>query len=316
MSKTSVEEKILFIAEAACRACSLEVCADKPGNVSPERSFRDTSFRDFLRGAEALKPAVAEAAVAGFKAGVGRMHPGDVGLGSLIKKVVSDVKGSHSGGNTHLGVALLFIPLACSAGMCLGGKKGFGELREGVRSLLSASTVDDAVKFFEAVNLSGAGGLPDASYLDVRDENSIKKLREDEVTFLRVLRISAERDAVARELSLGLPILFDVALPVYAGLTARLNDLSDAIIQTYLFLLSKYPDTLIAKKAGCEEASRVSALAKNALDAGGVLTGEGRRAIKDFDSALRSQGNILNPGATADFTAATIFLFLLRDVLA
>jgi triphosphoribosyl-dephospho-CoA synthetase len=47
------------------------------------------------------------------------------------------------------------------------------------------------------------------------------------------------------------------------------------------------------------------------LAKGGVFTSHGRAALAEMDRDLRDSAHTLNPGATADLTAAAIFLSLL-----
>jgi len=314
MSDATLREKVAAIAEASERACVLEVSAEKPGNVTPTKQFKDTSYADFLAGSAALKPSVARAAVAGWRAGAGKMPYDKIGIGSLIEKAVADVSAAHGGGNTHLGIALLFIPLSAAAGVCLAERRGFPALRESLHRVSAASTPADAVHFYDAVNLANAGGLPDVD-LDVRRPESKERIMRENITLMDVLGMSSGRDLLAREVCEDMPVLFDVAYPMLSSLTGRLPDASSAIIQTYLAVLSRYPDTLIAKKAGAGEAERVSKRAAEVLDAGGVLSDEGREAVRVFDRELRVDGNTYNPGATADLIAAAIYISLLRDVL-
>jgi triphosphoribosyl-dephospho-CoA synthetase len=49
------------------------------------------------------------------------------------------------------------------------------------------------------------------------------------------------------------------------------------------------------------------------LEGGGVRTPAGRDAIAALDSELRDPRNTRNPGATADLTAAALFVALLED---
>jgi triphosphoribosyl-dephospho-CoA synthase len=42
----------------------------------------------------------------------------------------------------------------------------------------------------------------------------------------------------------------------------------------------------------------------------------GRRALQSFDASLRTEGNKLNPGTTADLVTATVFVALLEGILA
>jgi triphosphoribosyl-dephospho-CoA synthase len=89
----------------------------------------------------------------------------------------------------------------------------------------------------------------------------------------------------------------------------------DAIVELHLRLLDAAPDTLIARKRGAHAAARVSAGARDVLDAGGVRTAAGRRALHGFDASLREPGNPLNPGTTADLVTAALFVALLGGML-
>jgi triphosphoribosyl-dephospho-CoA synthase len=78
-------------------------------------------------------------------------------------------------------------------------------------------------------------------------------------------------------------------------------------VKLHLRLLAHTPDTLIARKAGADAAEQVSA------GAGEVLAG--RRTLQSFDASLRTQGNTLNPGTTADLVTATLFVALVERML-
>ena len=99
-------------------AAAIEVCGwPKPGNVHRTVDFPDTRFEHFIAGAIALGPTMREAALKGMMVGLGKLEIDKVGVGKLVKSAVSDVNKWHKGGNTHLGVSLLFTPLAVAAGL-------------------------------------------------------------------------------------------------------------------------------------------------------------------------------------------------------
>jgi triphosphoribosyl-dephospho-CoA synthase len=87
--------------------------------------------------------------------------------------------------------------------------------------------------------------------------------------------------------------------------------LNTAVVHTFLKILSEHPDTFIARKAGAEKASEISVDAAKILKLGGLETTEGSRAIQELDRKLRASGNMLNPGTTADLTAAALALCVL-----
>src|SRR5688572_7845618 len=88
------------IAEAARRACVLEVSAPKPGNVSPDRPFADVRYDDFVASAEAIRDPLTGADV----------RP----LGETILMAV-EATARVTRANTNLGIVLLLAPLARAA---------------------------------------------------------------------------------------------------------------------------------------------------------------------------------------------------------
>lgn len=86
---------------------------------------------------------------------------------------------------------------------------------------------------------------------------------------------------------------------------------NDAIVETFLTLLSAAPDTHVARRGGEVVAADVSQRARAVLAAGGVRSAAGRRAIEEMDRALRGAHNTANPGTAADLTAAATFVVLL-----
>jgi triphosphoribosyl-dephospho-CoA synthase len=63
---------------------------------------------------------------------------------------------------------------------------------------------------------------------------------------------------------------------------------------------------LIAKKAGEKRAEEVRSLAEKTMKAWNHDTGP-IELMKNLDEELRKEGNLLNPGTTADLVSAGIF---------
>ena len=273
------------VAGAAQLACVLEASAEKPGNITPSHDFGDTSYEDMLRSGLALGPELGRA--------------GERGVGETVLAAVRASRDA-AGANTNLGIALLLAPLARAA---VGG----GSLRERLGEVLGALTVEDARRAYEAIRLAGAGGLDEPVEHDVRDE--------PRVTLREAMAAAAGRDTIAAEYVTGYAVTFDLGLPALKdalddGLRPR-----DAIVELALRLLAAVPDTLIARKRGAGAADRVAAGARDVLAAGGVRSAPGRTALAEFDGSLRSDGNALNPGTTADLVTAVLFVALLENVL-
>lgn len=292
-----------YIADSIQFALILEVCSEKTGNVTPTHDFADTRFEDYLRGAIALKPTLEKAA------------SGERSLGDLVLEVVTAVKRSHTGGNTHLGLAMLLTPLAKAAGECLTeGDTELQSLQDRVKKVMESSTVDDALKLYEAINLADTGGLEEEVELDVRKRESLDEIKDKGLTLLDIMKYSAGWDSVASELANGMENVFKCSKAM-RDTHEKTEDLMSTIVQTYLTMLADKQDTLIVKKVGLEKAEEVSAKSREVLDAGGVLTVEGREKVVELDSFLRNQGNKLNPGTTADLVTASLAIALLHKLI-
>jgi triphosphoribosyl-dephospho-CoA synthase len=286
----SASEPRLDIGAVAQVACFLEATAPKPGNVSPGVSFADTTYAEFLASAAAI----------GHPLGTAAARP----LGETILLSVEATR-RWTNANTNLGIVLLLAPLARAAGLDHADAAAIplDELRRSLAKVLAESTIDDARRAYDAIRLASPGGLGTADAQDVAGAPT--------VTLAEAMRLAAHRDGIASEYATHFHATFEIAAPV---LCAGRNDglsWNDAIVETFLTLLASQPDTHIARRAGAAMARDVTDRAAEVARLGGVRTPAGREAIARLDASLRAEGNLANPGTTADITAASIFVVLL-----
>jgi len=214
-------------------------------------------------------------------------------VGELIADGVA-ASAEVAGANTNLGIVLLFAPLTRAAVT----RQADEPLRAAAERILAGLDVGDAAAAFAAIASAQPGGLGDAPEHDVRAPARVS-LRE-------AMAAAADRDSVASEYATGYAIVFECALPLLNDALARERSTLDAIVSLHVGLLSARPDTLIARKAGLDAARAVSEAARQVRD--------GALSVSDFDASLRSCGNRLNPGTTADLVAATLLAALLDGI--
>jgi len=272
------------IAVAAQMACLLEASAPKPGNVNRYHDFEDATFEDFLLSAAAVGPALGRA--------------GSVGVGRTILRAVRDTR-RFVRTNTNLGIILLLAPLARAA-----ARTG-DSLRSRLSEVLAELDVEDARAAYAAIRLAEPAGLGRVAEQDVRDEPTVS-LRE-------AMAIAAQWDTIAREYVTDYAVTFETGVPALCRARGRGLGWGAAVTETYLALLAAVPDTLIARKCGEAAAREVSRQAARVLASGEPGSTERRDALARFDASLRREGNKLNPGTTADLTAATLFVHLLEQ---
>jgi triphosphoribosyl-dephospho-CoA synthase len=126
----------------------------------------------------------------------------------------------------------------------------------------------------------------------------------------QVLDISSEWDMLSFELTNQMPVTFEVGFPLFKDIKTNYG-MNKATIQTFLTILSEFPDTLISRKYGADMAMEVLNDAKYIIDMGGILNDEGYNLLEDFDKNLISKK--LNPGTTADLTASSIMVAFLEE---
>jgi len=304
-------DKATHIAQCLELAILLEVSADKPGNVNLVVGFEGTNHMHFLASAVAAAPHFKAAAERGITVAKGELSLNDAQVGQIIRDCIADINSWQSGGNTLLGTIILLVPIAVAAGMTPtadGNIFEIPELRWRLRQVVESTTPEDAVAVYEAIAIAKPSGLGKAPDLDVNDPSSVKRIREEKISLYQVFKIASGYDNVCSEWVNGYPITFDFAYPKLLSRIKEDKNLDVAITHTFLEVLSAYPDTFIARKAGIERAKWVSAMAAEVLKHGGLKTYKGRRKLKELDNALRRESNILNPGTTADIIAAAIAL--------
>jgi triphosphoribosyl-dephospho-CoA synthase len=290
------EAYAMRVAAAGQLACLLEASAPKPGNVSPGHAFEDLRYEDFVASALAI----------------GRPFEGagTRPLGETVRLAIEATR-EWTKSNTNLGIVLMLAPLARAAINGVGSHFTNREmtpdpitvLRSAVGVVLAETTVDDAREVYKAIRLARPGGLGKAGAQDIADEPTM--------TLLEVMRLAADRDDIASEYATGFELTFATGAPAVARARADGLPWDDATVEAYLTLLAARPDTHIVRRTGAAAAGEVSRRARAVLAEGGVRTLAGRQAIDDMDRAMRDARNSLNPGTTADLTAAAIFVVLL-----
>lgn len=143
--------------------------------------------------------------------------------------------------------------------------------------------------------------------------HSRREILKENINLFKIFKISAKYDSISFEWIHNYPITFDIGYPYFIQQLKEINDVNIATVHTFLKILSKVPDTLIARKVGLDEAKRISIKAKEILKMGGLRTSYGKKKLWEFDKELQDPNHRLNPGTTADITAAVLAIVLLEE---
>jgi triphosphoribosyl-dephospho-CoA synthase len=262
------------IAAAYRASCLDELDALKPGNVHAFADGHRMAVADFVASAEISALPLAEAG-----ARVGRR---------VLRAVAATMEAV--GQNTNLGILLLCAPLAAAA-------ETEGPLRHTLNAVLAGFDEGDAADVFAAIRRANPGGLGRAAQHDVTDPAAPLSLPA-------AMAEAAPRDAIARAYVTGFDDLFAIGLPALVEARTRRLDPPWHITAVFLAYLARVPDSHVARKHGPEraEALRVEAEALLALDLAERPVGP----LLARDRAWKAER--LNPGTSADFTVATLFL--------
>jgi len=282
-------------------------------------------------GSVTLGSSAEDAASKGLRVAKGRLDISRISVGKLVKRAVYNIVKSHNGGNTHLGVCLLFIPLATAAAKTYieTGKISTSTLQDNVKKIMRSTTPRDAIAVYEAIALISSphelGRADGKQAPDLYDKQAGKKILEERISLFDVMWESSSYDTVAKELVTGMEISFKIGYKELLETFNRTHDINIATVHTFLQILSKVPDTFIARKVGLKEINDIkkaveigigktlwiSETAERVLNLGGLTTEEGKASLWEFDRKLQSLGKDHSPGTTADLTAAALMIALL-----
>ncbi|EHR71872.1 Triphosphoribosyl-dephospho-CoA synthetase [Burkholderiales bacterium JOSHI_001] len=266
------------VAEAFVWACSLDVAARKPGNVSLASAGHRMQAQQFIASARAAAPAIAAAG-----------QPVGARIELAMRATLAAV-----GCNTNLGIVLLCAPLAVAAESAVPpGAKG---LRRALQQVLDTLDLADAQAAFRAIALTQPAGLGQVAQQDVHAPPS--------VTLRAAMALAAGRDSVARQYDEGYADLFDRALGWFGGVVGPPEQ---ALQRVFLEALVRWPDSHIVRKHGEAAAHTVMQEALPWCDrARAGLSMDADPTWAAWDESLKARG--LNPGTSADLCVATAFL--------
>jgi triphosphoribosyl-dephospho-CoA synthase len=268
------------LGQMATLACLLEVSAPKPGNVHRGADFEDLTFYDFQTSAVAIGPVFDQAE---------KQRVGGIVLAALqaTQSVVAT--------NTNLGLMLLMAPLAKTT--------AFDETA--MQIVVNELDATDAEDVYQAIVLADAGGMGQVESMDVTDEAP--------ESLLTAMHAAQDRDLIAAQYGNGFVDLFtDAVRPLREKLESGAF-LIEAIVETHVQFMSRHPDSLIARKCGVEVAEEAMRRAQVVVDARAQDIDLYLRELSELDFWLRSDGHRRNPGTTADFIGAAIFVGLIED---
>lgn len=272
----------MTLAEQIELVCLMEATARKPGNVHPGARFSDLCYGDFVRAAHAIAEPLAV--------------PASIPLGQRIYDAVKAAR-EATGTNVNLGIVFLLAPLA-AVPLDI-------SLEQGLPKILDRTTVIDAEQVYAAIQIAQPGGLGEVADQDVRDPPT--------VTLREAMELARDRDLIAQQYVTNFHLVFK-ARSKAVELFAMCRDWETAVVSLQLWLMSKWPDTLIARKCGLELAQEASTRAAAIIGAGPIGGSLDPQKIEQFDGWLRADGHRRNPGTTADLIAAALFMAV-RDKL-
>jgi len=282
----------------------------KPGNVHRLRDGVETRYEHFLAGSVATTPALRDLASRAHY----MSHEGgwsSLGLGEAILQAVMDMLKWQRGGNVQLGVVLLHAPIAAAAGAAY-QEDGVSStrIRESLTEVIAAATPRDTVNIYKAIDMAMTRRtLGEVSGLDVSEESSLEIIEEEGLTPSQVFGLCKDRDTICSEWINGFTVTFEEGHKYLSHCLEEGEPVNSATVETFLYLLSKHPDSLIIRKSSVEKAKEVSERAAQVLR----YCGEPgfMEEVRSLDKELWSGDGDLNPGTTADLTAASIFVQLL-----
>lgn len=267
-------------------ACEQEVAAPKPGNVNCFSDGHNMQVEDFLLSANVIAPVLAQQ---------------NTSVGELILQSIQATR-SVVNCNTNLGIVLLFAPLCCAIHRC----DNFEQLPEALNQVLNTLTIDDAKACYQAIRLADAGGMGKVENQDL--------ISTPTIGLKQAMELAKDRDSIAKQYVNNYHEIFHIGLPNLTAAIKCEESIEWATALAYLTILSSVPDTLVCRKQSLDQAKAVSIKAKVLIDKMNSINKLSyfKSDIIAWDNELKK--NAINPGTTADLTAATLLLHAFQSM--
>ena len=314
-------------------ASFLEFSTDKPGNIGPNQSLKGITFKNFKFVSSQIKHAnnifFEEEERNGNKIdskNIERYEKNELSIGIYIFNMVKAMMDSEPHENLLLGHILLYSPFVFTSKRIISSPKDsisrkwnvFWKITE---EILDSTSVLDAKWLVKAILLSNAGGLkrPGGKILrskyDITDPDIEKKIDDDNITLKVLFKESSNYDLIARQYVNNYKFCRDLIENWVISNISKFKSKSDLVLNLFLYILSKEPDSLIYRKNNKFVALKIQNKAKKIQKYKATQTKHGRKLIYRLNKFLTRKNQYFNPGTTADLTATVIFLCFLFGII-
>ncbi len=285
----------------------------KPGNVHRTRDYPNTQFEHFIAAICAILPEFNKFCLRINKESKdNKKDLSYIRLGMLFRKAAKKMIQWQNGGNVILGHILILAPLVATSTLCISQNRNkFSDFKDILNIIIKDTTIQDAIDLYEAIRISNVGGLGTIEKYDINDKEAISQLKNDNMTLKKIFKFSEDKDMISKEYITGFNIILNEGLPYFLDIFNKSKNINIATVNTFLYILSKYPDTLIIKKSNYSDAKRISDKALEILKYEGLLTPKGTDLINELDDVLYGEKGRLNPGTTADLIVGVLFCALI-----
>ena len=263
-----------------------EVNALKPGNVSSYANGHGMSLSDFTQSAALVTPILCNRSLT---------------VGERINHSVVRTMEALSC-NTNLGMLLLFAPIIRAAEHK--SDKNV-HLQQSVAEILHGMDSFDTSRICEAIRIANPGGLGNSKKFDVGSPvNS---------NILEVMAEASHKDSIARQYVTNFQEIFSIGLVAIKDFNSRWNSVEWATVASYMTFLTEIPDSHIQRKYGVAAAEDIKIKASQIAETFKNNTNpvDAKKTLLEFDTELKNAG--INPGTSADLTAASLLVYKLTE---
>ncbi|HIE84960.1 MAG TPA: triphosphoribosyl-dephospho-CoA synthase [Dehalococcoidia bacterium] len=258
-----------------------EITALKPGNVSQYADGHGMSFADFVASADVTTPILCNETLC---------------VGEKVFYSVEATKNKVDC-NTNLGMILLFSPLIKS----FESKSNDRFLQSDLEYVLKHLTNVDAELVYKAISLANPGGL---GRLEQHDVNN-----SPDISLLEAMTEAADRDLIARQYISNYEDVYKLGLNCLSEFDKRWNSVEWAAVACYLTYMANFPDSHIRRKFGDEIAKQVQKRTVSVMEQfkKNNNPAKSKSSLLEYDKELKDSN--INPGTSADLTAASLLLY-------
>ena len=244
----------------------------------------------------------------------------EVDFGWIIAESIKREKEWYKGSALNVGKLFMFAPISAAVGYLvseldkLEQAVNFKEISEYTEYFLENSTPEDTVNLVKVLHQEKIN-LPIDNLLGDRSlHETVESILAEEINLLDFYQKFKDEYLVFKEISTNFETCNTIGFHAFYEVINENLSYNEAILHTYISILSKHFDSYLLQYSGRIKANKISQQARYILEDGSVFTEEGRNKLYELNEYVLKHHSEIQFSSVDDLTTTVTFFATLSGI--